>query len=82
MDEKQFNKAIAVLGWRRRDRWHVDTGDHTLVRVRTGAKNYERYFAFLLRRKAIIDGLRGEVLQERKAVATARRIKAKRRLVG
>lgn len=80
MDEKQFNKAMAIFGWKRRDRWCIETGDNTLVCVRTGAKSYDGYWAFLMRRKATLDALREEVTQERKAIAEAIRMKAKRRL--
>lgn len=65
MDAIQFEQAIERHGWKRRDRWHIDMGDHHLVRPGAVSRDYAKQLEFLLRRQALIASVRGEANQER-----------------
>lgn len=79
MDADEFEAAIKQQVWKRRDRWHIDTGDHTLVRAGVKCRDYAGQFAFLLRRKALIESVRNEANQERRSAGRRRRKESRRR---
>ena len=66
MTAAEFDQAIAGFGWHRLDRWHIDTGDGTLVRPGAVSRKYSEQLAFLLRRRAAIQAVSDEAANERR----------------
>lgn len=79
MDAHDFDNAIKRHGWKRRDRWHIDTGDGSLVRPGAVSRDYGEQLAFLLRRQALIKSMREEVIEERLHAGCRSRQESRRR---
>lgn len=73
MDAAEFTREIERHGWKWRDRFHIDTGDHSLVRPGAISRDYGKQLAALLRRKAAIESVRQESEQERLTAGGGRR---------
>ena len=73
MDAAEFTGEITKRGWKWKDRFHVDMGDHTLVRPGAVSRDYAKQLAALVRRQATIAALRQEAEQERLLAGGGRR---------